>query len=74
MIFDDDIKFILEDMLLHTKEILKFLRKLENEKYNPLLDDLICYALGNEEDIQNIKHYIYELEIQLYSLLNGGDV
>lgn len=70
---DEEIKIIINDMLFHTSEILKFLRSIKTRKYNAYLDDLICYALCTEEDIQTIEHYIYELEIKLYYLLEGGD-
>ncbi len=71
---DEDIKIIIHDILCHTKEMIKFLKSIKNGKYNAYLDDLIDYALCTEEDIQTIEHYIYELEIKLYDVLNGGDI
>ena len=71
---DEEIKIIINDMLWHTREMLKFLRNIKVGKYNAYLDDLIDYALCTEEDIQTIEHYIYELEIKLYDALNGGDI
>ena len=70
---DEEIKIIIHDILCHTREMLKFLRSLKTGKYNPYLDDLINYALCTEEDIQNIEHYIFELEIKLYNALDRGD-
>ncbi|MGN1379412.1 MAG: hypothetical protein ACI4XR_03330 [Bacilli bacterium] len=73
---DEEIKIIIHDILCHTKEMLKFLRSIRNNRYNrynAYLDDLIDYALSTEEDIQTIEHYIVELEIKLYDILNGGD-
>ena len=70
---DEEIKIIINDMLSHTREMLKFLKRLKVGKYNTYLDDLIDYALCTEEDIQTIEHYIYELEIKLYDALNGGE-
>ena len=71
---DEEIKIIINDMLWHTREMLKFLKNIKVGKYNAYLDDLIDYALCTEEDIQTIEHYIYELEIKLYDALNGGDI
>lgn len=68
---DEDIKIIINDILFHTREMLKFLKSIETGKYDSYLDDLIDYALCTEEDIQTIEHYIYELEIKLYDLLDG---
>ena len=70
---DEEIKIIINDMLCHTREMLKFFKKLKVGKYSAYLDDLIDYALCTEEDIQTIVHYIYELEIKLYDALNGGE-
>ena len=42
---DEEIKIIINDILFHNREILKFLRKIKKEKYNAYLDDLIDYAL-----------------------------
>ena len=70
---DEEIKIIINDILFHTREMLKFLRNIKTVKYNAYLDDLIDYALCTEEDIQTIEHYIYELEIKLYDALNGGE-
>lgn len=70
---DEEIKIVLNDILCHTREMLKFLRSIKTDKYNPLLEDLIDYALYTEEDIQTLEHYIFELEIKLYNALNGGD-
>ena len=70
---DEEIKIIIHDILCHTREMIKFLRSIKTGKYNAYLDDLINYALCTEEDIQNIEHYILELEIKLYNALNGGD-
>lgn len=70
---DEEIKIIINDMLCHTREMIKFLKKLKVGKYSAFLDDLIDYALCIEEDIQTIEHYIYELEIKLYDTLNGGE-
>ena len=69
---DEEIKIIINDILCHTKEMLKFLRSIKTGKYNAYLDDLIDFTLCTEEDIQTIEHYIYELEIKLYDALNGG--
>jgi hypothetical protein len=71
---DEDIKIIINDILFHTREMLKFLRHIKTGKYNAYLDDLINYALCTEEDIQAIEHYIFEIEMKLYDALNGGDV
>ena len=73
MMIDEDIKIIINDMLYHTREMLKFLKSLKIGKYNAYLVDLIDYTLCTEEDIQTIEHYIYELEIKLYDALNGGE-
>lgn len=70
---DEEIKIIINDMLCHTREMIKFLKKIKVGKYSAFLDDLIDYALCTEEDIQTIEHYIYELEIKLYDTLNGGE-
>ena len=70
---NEEIKLIIADILFHTREMLIFLRSIKTGKYNAYLDDLIDYALCTEEDIQTIEHYIYEIEIQLYDALNGGD-
>ncbi len=70
---DEEIKIIIHDILCHTKEILKFLKSIKHGKYDAYLDDLINYSLSTEEDIQTIEHYIVELEIKLYDILNGGD-
>ena len=70
---DEEIKIIINDMLFHTREMLKFLRNIKTGKNNAYLDDLIDYALCTEEDIQTIEHYIYEIEIKLYDALKGGD-
>ena len=70
---DEEIKIIIHDILCHTKEMLKFLRSIRNGRYNAYLDDLIDYEISTEEDIQTIEHYIVELEIKLYDILNGGD-
>ena len=71
---DEDIKIIINDILFHTREMLKFLRHIKTGKYNAYLDDLINYALCTEEDNQAIEHYIFEIEMKLYDALNGGDV
>jgi hypothetical protein len=71
---DEDIKIIINDILFHTREMLKFLRRIKTGKYNAYLDDLIDYALCTEEDIQTIEHYIFEIEMKLYDALNGGDI
>ena len=70
---DEEIKIIIHDILCHTREMLKFLRSTKTSKYNAYLDELIDYALCTEEDIQTIEHYIIELEIKLYNVLNGGE-
>lgn len=70
---DEEIKIIINDMLFHTREMLKFLRNIKTGKYNSYLDDLIAYAICTEEDIQIIEHYIFEIEMKLYDVLNGGD-
>ena len=70
---DEEIKIIINDMLCHTRKMLKFFKKLKVGKYSAYLDDLIDYALCTEEDIQTIEHYIYELEIKLYDALNVGE-
>ena len=71
---DEEIKIIIHDILCHTKEMLKFLRSIKNGRYNGYLNDLIDYALSTEENIQTNEHYIVELEIKLYDILNGGDI
>lgn len=71
---DEDIKIIINDILFHTREMLKFLRTIKTGNYNAYLDDLIDYALCTEEDIQTIEHYIFEIEMKLYDALNGGDI
>lgn len=68
---DEEIKIIIADMLFHTREMLKFLRRIKTGKYNAYLDDLIDYALCTEEDIQTIEHYIFELGIKLSNFLSG---
>ena len=70
---DEEIKLIIADMLFHTREMIKFLRKLRNGRYDYYLEDLIDYAQCTEEDIQTIEHYIFDLEIKLYYALYGGD-
>lgn len=70
---NEEIKLIIADILFHTREMLTFLRSIKTGKYNAYLDDLIDYALCTEEDIQTIEHYIYEIEINLYDALKGGD-
>ena len=70
---DEEIRIIINDILFHTREMLKFLRSIKTGKYNAFLDDLIDYTICTEEDIQTIEHYIFELEIKLYNALNGGD-
>ena len=70
---DDEIKIIIHDILCHTREMLKFLKSIKTGKYNAYLDDLIDYAHCTEEDIQTIEHYIFEIEMKLYNVLNGGD-
>lgn len=71
---DEEIKIIINDILFHTREMLKFLKSLKTGKYSAYLDDLIDYAICTEEDIQTIEHYIFEIEIKLYDVLNGGDL
>ena len=71
---DEDIKIIINDVLFHTREMLKFLRTIKTGNYNAYLDDLIDYALCTEKDIQTIEHYIFEIEMKLYDALNGGDI
>ena len=70
---DEEIKIIINDILVHTKEMLTFLKSIKTGKYNAYLDDLINYALCTEEDIQTIQHYIFQIEIKLYDALNGGE-
>lgn len=70
---DEEIKIIINDILFHTREMLKFLRSIKTGRYNAYLDDLIDYTLCTEEDIQTIEHYIYELEIKLHDTLKAGD-
>lgn len=70
---DEEIKIIINDMLFHTREMLKFLRNIKTGKYNAYLDDLIDYTICTEEDIQTIEHYILEIEMKLFDALNGGD-
>lgn len=70
---DEDIRIIISDVLFHTREMLKFLRQIKTGKYDAYIDDLIDYALCTEEDIQTIEHYIFEIEMKLYDVLNGGD-
>lgn len=65
---DEEIKLIIYDLIFQSKELLKYLKSLETGKYNAYLDDIIHYAEGFEEDLQNIKHYILELEIKLWNL------
>ena len=65
--------FEINDYFEYPKEMIKFLRSIKTGKYNAYLDDLIDFALCTEEDIQTIAHYIYELEIKLYDLLNDGE-
>lgn len=71
---DEEIKIIINDILFHTRELLKFLRQIKIGTYNAYLDDLVNYALCTEEDIQVIEHYIFEIEMKLYDALNGGDI
>lgn len=70
---DEEIKIIIHDTLCHTRKMLKFLRNIKADKYNTYLENLIDYALFTEEDLQTVEHYIFELEIKLYDILNGGD-
>ena len=70
---DEEMRIIINDMLCHTREMIKFLKTLRNGRYSAYLDDLIDFALCTEEDIQTIQHYKFELEIKLYDALNGGD-
>ena len=70
---DEEMRIIINDMLCHTREMIKFLKTLRNGRYSAYLDDLIDFALCTEEDIQTIQHYMLELEIKLYDALNGGD-
>ena len=70
---DEEIKIIINYILCHTKEMINFLKSIKTDKYNAYLDDLIGFVLCTEEDIQTIEHYIYELEIKLYDVLNGGE-
>ena len=70
---NEEIVLLIHDTLCHTKEMLKFLRSIKTGKYDAYLDDLIDFALCAEEDLQTIEHYIIELELKLYSALNGGD-
>ena len=70
---DEEIKIIINDMLFHTREMLKFLISIKTGKYNAYLDDLIDYALCTEEDIQTIEHYIFEIEMKLHDVLKGGN-
>lgn len=70
---DEEINILIHDILCHTRKMIKFLKSIKNGKYNAYLEDLINYALCTEEDIQTIEHYIIELEIKLYDVLNGGD-
>ena len=66
---DKEIKIIINDMLFHTRKMLKFLRSIKTGKYSHYLDDLIDYALCAEEDIQTIEHYIYEIELNINLLI-----
>lgn len=70
---NEEIKLILNDMLFHTKETLKFLRHIEKGTYNAYLDDLITYTLCTEEDIKTIENYILKLEIEKYETLSKED-
>lgn len=70
---DEEIRIVIHDTLVHTREMLKFLKSIKTGIYNAYLDDLIDYALCTEEDLQTIEHYIFELETKLYNSLNGGD-
>ena len=46
---DEEIKIIINDILCHTKEMLKFLRSIKTGKYNAYLDDLVDFALNGGE-------------------------
>lgn len=65
---DEEIEQIINNLIFESNELLKYLRSLETGKYNAYLDDIIFYALGFEEDLQTIQHYVYELEIKLWKL------
>lgn len=65
---DEDIERIINNLIFESNELLKYLRSLETGKYNAYLDDIIFYALGFEEDLQTIQHYVYELEVKLWEL------
>lgn len=67
---DEEIKLLLVDLLVYSRELVKFLESLKTAKYNAYLEELTVYAKCLEEDIQTIEHYIYELEIKLYDLLS----
>lgn len=69
---DTEVQLILSDMLFHTREMLKFLRRIKKGRYDAYLDDLVDYALCTEEDIQTIEHYIFELSIQIEDLTNNN--
>ena len=51
---DNEIKIIINDMLFHTREMLKFLKSIRTGKYDPYLEDLIDFALRTEEYIQTL--------------------
>lgn len=70
---DEEIKIIIHDTICHSQEMLEFLKKLRNGKYNSYLEDLIDYVACTEEDLKTIEHYILQIEINLYDVLNGGD-
>jgi len=68
---NEEIGNIVWELEFYSKELVKYFRAIQPKNwYDPLLDDLYCYTLCFEEDIQDIKQYIFELESQLYSLKN----
>ena len=70
----------MEDIIFYSKEILKFLKSLENKEYIPFdntkksyqidyyLDDIKSYSLCMTESAEEIKKYISFLENKLYLL------
>ena len=79
-IFNRYISASMEDIIFYSKEILKFLKSLENKEYIPFdntkksyqidyyLDDIKSYSLCITESAEEIKKYISFLENKLYLL------
>ena len=70
---DEEIKIIINDILCHTREMLKFLRSIKTGKYNAYLDDLIDYTICNEEDIQAMANAIDDEIETVYSNIGDPD-